>query len=294
MEELLGEFGEYLKVIKKMTPNTCASYKLDIKKLFSYARDREVTEIKNITEDMISDYVRGLYDSHLSSSTIARNICSIRAFYKFALENGNVNRDVSEFLEAPASPQNEPRILTLKEAEYLLSIPDDAYIKGMRDKAILELMYATGIRASEIIGLNLKDLDLQLDLITVRNNKCVRQVPYGQRARKALLKYLQDARPAWVLDESQESIFVNYKGEKLSRQGLWKMMKNYVKKAGIREDVTPDILRNSFAVHMIENGADIESVKTMLGISSSSQLIKHAANKSNKLRDVYNRAHVLG
>lgn len=294
LSDLVEEFLGYLKLVKKASDNTCNAYKRDLEKLELYASSRGITDVKGITEDILGDYINKLRDEHFAASTIGRHICSIRAFYRFAIENGNINRDVTEFLQAPKVEKSEPKILTETEVDDLLSKPDDTTIKGIRDKAMLELMYATGIRVSELISICIYDIDFRFDVLTVRTSKGQRIIPYGRKAKEALKHYLELSRPYLVVNDTEELLFVNYKGEALSRQGFWKMMKTYVRKAGISEDITPDILRNSFAAHMVENGADLDTLREMLGHTYITSTARYVGGKNNKLREVYNRAHVRG
>ncbi len=285
MDALLKEFTEYLKGVKKTSENTVISYKRDLERMLSYMERRGITDVKDITQDRLLDYAGSLHDEHFAASSITRHYTSIKAFFRYMLENGNIEDNPAETLKSPQIEKKGPRVLTTVEIEDLLSQKFSNDAKGMRDKAILELMYATGLKASEVIGLKLSNVDLSLSCIRItgsgRNAK-ERLVPYGKKAKDALSSYLLKARGDLLTEnEDDETVFLNCSGLPMSRQGLWKLIKTYVKKAGINSDITPFTLRHSFAVHLVDNGADVSSVQELMGYSESNTISRYIKKRDD-------------
>ncbi len=290
MEHLIEEFTLYLFAVKKMSANTIASYKRDLLKLISFMEERGVYDILDVTVDRISNYLKYLQEENLSNSSIVRNVTSIKAFFRYLLENGNIEENPAEDIRAPKIEKKMPRVLSGYEVEELLSVTytDDA--KGKRDRAILELLYATGLKASEIVELELSNVDMSLNCLRLSGD---RVIPYGKKAKDALNDYLLFARGELLAPSNEEEtrVFVNYQGLPMSRQGLWKLIKTYAKRAGISEDITPYSLRHSFAIHLIENGADVNALQEMMGYKNISTLSKYM--KSNeKHKDPYEWARI--
>ena len=257
-----------------------------------YMGENGVYEAEDVTVDKLSAYGASLREEHFAPSSIIRHYTSIKAFFRYLVENGNINEDPSEVLKAPKVEKTPPRILSTVEIEDLLSqkFKDDA--KGKRDKAILELLYATGLKASEVTGLKLGNIDLSISCLRLRNENNTRLIPYGRKAKEALSDYLTDARNELLCgNEDDETVFLNCSGTPMSRQGLWKLIKTYVKKAGIRQDVTPFSLRHSFAVHLVENGADLDSVQEMMGFTDSNTISKYLSKK-HKSKDPFEWARI--
>lgn len=290
MEQLIDAFGLYLETVKKASANTISSYKRDLNRMALYMENRGVTSINDVTEDRLFAYINSMQEEHCANSSIIRSLTSIKAFFRFLLENGNIQDNPSEGIRAPKASKTTPRIMSTYEVECLLSqeFTDDAL--GKRDKAILELMYATGLRTSEIVDLELGNIDMSLNCLRLGEG---RVIPYGQKAKEALNEYLLYARDEMIADKSgnEQRVFVNYKGESMSRQGLWKLIKTYVKRAGIDSDITPYSFRHSFTMHLIENGADYGAVQEMMGISNASTLSKYARAKG-KNKDPYEWARI--
>jgi len=240
---------------------------------------------------VLSDYVSGLKAKGKSVATVSRAIASIKGFYSFLLDESIVESNPANVLIPDKTAQKLPQILTSKEVELLLSQPECVDAKGYRDRAMLELLYATGIRVSELIGLDIYDLNLSVGIITCHGRDHDRVIPLYNAAIKALGEYTEFVRPRMIAASEEKALFVNVSGERMSRQGFWKIIKSYQVKAGIEKDITPHTLRHSFAAHLLENGADLRSIQEMLGHAdiSSTQIYSQLVKK--QLKDVYNKAH---
>lgn len=292
MKQQIDEFVGYLKNVKKTSENTLLSYKRDLVRMAGYMSENGVTEAGDVTQDKLSAYGASLREEHFAPSSIIRHYTSIKAFFRYLVENGNITDDPSEILKAPKVEKTAPRILSTVEIEDLLSqdFKDDA--KGKRDRAILELLYATGLKASEVIGLKLDNIDLSISCLRLNNGNNTRLIPYGRKAKDALSAYLLDARTELLCEnKDDETVFLNCSGTPMSRQGLWKLIKTYVKRAGIRQDITPFSLRHSFAVHLVENGADLDSVQEMMGFTDSNTILKYLSRK-HKSKDPFEWARI--
>ncbi|MCQ2522581.1 MAG: site-specific tyrosine recombinase XerD [Lachnospiraceae bacterium] len=287
MEKELREFIAYLQDVKKTSENTTMSYKRDLTKLVSYLNKQEVTDAEKVTMTHLQSYILFLEKSNFAAATVSRNIASIKAFFHYMTREGIIATDVSEALKAPKIEKKMPEILTTEEVNRLLDQPSGSDLKSVRDKAMLELLYATGIRVSELIGLNVNDVNLQVGYIICRDGHKERIVPFGAPAKRALTEYMKNARKLMIRDEENEVLFTNCSGQSMSRQGFWKLVKYYSKKAGITADITPHTLRHSFAAHLVENGADLRSVQEMLGHSDISTTQIYANMSQNRIREVY-------
>ena len=287
MEKELDEFISYLKDVKKTSHNTELSYKRDIAKLEKYLQQMGLDEIRQVSATTLQNYILGMERSGSAAATVSRNIASIKAFFHFLFRKGYVTEDIAEDLKAPKIEKKLPEILTTDEVNRLLDQPRGSAPKDMRDRAMLELLYATGIRVSELINLNVSDVNLQVGYIICRDAKKERVVPFGAPAKRALSDYMKNARDLMLEDQSSDVLFTNCSGQPMSRQGFWKLVKYYARKAGITADITPHTLRHSFAAHLVENGADLRSVQEMLGHSDISTTQIYANMSQNKLREVY-------
>ena len=294
MRDEIGQFMEYLHNVKKTSDNTEMSYRRDLNKVQTYLAARGVTGLKQIDEKLLEDYVDDLKSRNFAPASISRNIASIKAFFHYLVEEGTLEKDVSVELKAPRIEKKLPGIMTMDEVVRLLEQPKGNAPKEVRDKAMLELLYATGIRVTELISLKLSDLNMPMNYISCRDRNKERVIPFGTAARDALAKYLSGARASMIKDPSCDILFVNCSGEAMSRQGFWKLIKAYTKKAGITADITPHTLRHSFAAHLVENGADLKSVQEMLGHSDISTTQIYANMSHKRLREVYAKAHPRG
>lgn len=291
MEKAIDSFVSYLHDVKNTSNNTEMSYRRDLEKVRQFMKGRGIRDVREITAQDLNSYVFYLKEKDFKAATISRNIASIKAFYHFLCKEGIVTEDISEGLKAPKIEKKMPEILSMEEVVCLLEQPKGNTPKEIRDKAMLELLYATGIRVTELITLRLSDINLQMGVIVCRDSSKERIIPFGSEARKALVKYLEHAREEMIDDPESEYLFANCSGQPMSRQGFWKLIKFYSKKAGIRTDITPYTLRHSFAAHLVENGADLRSVQEMLGHSDISTTQVYANINHNRIREVYAKAH---
>lgn len=294
MQTEIDAFISYLHNVKKTSANTELSYQRDLKKLKSYLENQHVMEVSQIKKKHLEEYVSYMTQEQFKPATISRNIASIKAWFHYLFKEHIVKDDITEALHSPKIEKKIPEIMTMNEVDTLLSQPSGESPKEIRDKAMLELLYATGIRVTELISLRLSDLNLQMDYIVCQDEHKTRRIPFGTKARNALLAYLEKSREAMVATKESDILFVNCSGLAMSRQGFWKLIKYYSKKAGIMADITPHTLRHSFAAHLVENGADLRSVQEMLGHSDISTTQVYANMNHNRLREVYQKAHLRG
>ncbi len=294
MEEYINSFMTYLHNVKKMSENTELSYRRDLRKVDDYLRNQGVSDVKKVTSTNLTGYVMYLEKNNFSAATISRNIASLKAFYHYLLKEGIVDSDVAEELHAPKIEKKIPEILSMDEVVRLLEQPSGDSSKDIRDKAMLELLYATGIRVTELITLKTSDVNLNMGYISCKDSNKERVIPFGNEAKKALTKYLNGTREAMLVDPNSEYLFANCSGQPMSRQGFWKLIKYYAKKAGINADITPHTLRHSFAAHLVENGADLRSVQEMLGHSDISTTQIYAHMNHSHIKEVYAKAHPRG
>lgn len=294
MEQAVDQFIEYLHNVKNTSTNTELSYRRDLKKVIAFLRSRGLTELVNAKEEDLKAYLASMNDQHFAAATVSRNIASIKAFFHFLSQEKIVDKDISENLKAPKIEKKMPEILTTEEVVRLLEQPSGDTPKEIRDKAMLELLYATGIRVTELITLKVSEVNLPMSFIVCRDAHKERVIPFGMAAKNALVKYLTEARNKMIEDKSSDILFANCSGSAMSRQGFWKLIKYYAKKAGITADITPHTLRHSFAAHLVENGADLRSVQEMLGHSDISTTQIYANMNHNRIREVYAKAHPRG
>ncbi len=284
-------FLDYLINNKELSANTLESYKRDIRQFEVYLREHSLS-LEKVTKTIVITYLITLQKTGKATSTISRNLASIRCFYQFMLNERYMNVDPSVNLESPKVEKKLPSVLTKKEVELLLDQPVPVDAKGSRDKAMLELLYATGIRVSELISLSINDVDLISGLIICRSSDSKsRSIPLGNIAVKYIKIYLNEFRKKLCSNDSNTLLFVNFHGKKMTRQGFWKIIKYYSAKANINKTITPHTLRHSFAVHLIENGADIQSIQEMLGHSDISTTQVYIRLNKNKIREVYSKTH---
>lgn len=270
MEERLQEFFSYLHNTKKTSENTEQSYRRDLVKLYRYLTDRGLSGYLDATEEILTDYVHYLRDNNFAPTTISRNVAAIKNLYHYMYQRGWMKEEVAERLKPPKIEKKKPEIMSLEEVEILLEQPNGNTPKEIRDKAMLELMYSTGMRVSELVNLKVQDIDMQADFVECGEKGRERKIPFNDDAKNALSQYLSNSRDDLISGEDSEVLFVNCSGQEMSRQGFWKLLKAYAKKAGIETDITPHTLRHSFAAHLVENGADIKSVQAMMGHSDIS------------------------
>ena len=294
MEKEITAFMTYLHNVKNTSENTEMSYRRDLGKVQQFMGARGITQVQEVSSEDLSDYVKYLEDHKFAAATVSRNIASIKAFYHFMMQESMVQEDLSEQLKAPKIEKKAPEIMSPEEVVRLLEQPSGETHKEIRDKAMLELLYATGIRVTELITLTLSDVNMQMGVILCRDRNKERIIPFGTAARDALSRYLDGTRDAMLENKASEVLFVNCSGQPMSRQGFWKLIKCYAKKAGIKADITPHTLRHSFAAHLVENGADLRSVQEMLGHSDISTTQIYANLNHSHIKEVYANAHPRG
>ncbi len=294
MQKEIDSFISYLHNVKQSSTNTQMSYQRDLKKFAAFCEERGVASVSKLRAQDLEAYVNVMGEEQFKPATVSRNIASLKAWVHFLQEEGILKEDISSTLKVPKIEKKVPEIMTMNEVGTLLDQPSSDNPKEIRDKAMLELLYATGIRVTELISLSLEDLNLQMNYITCKDGSKERMIPFGPKARAALLRYIESAREKMILDSESHILFVNCSGKAMSRQGFWKLIKHYAKKAGITADITPHTLRHSFAAHLVENGADLKSVQEMLGHSDISTTQIYANMNHNHLREVYKRAHPRG
>jgi len=253
-----------------------------------------ITDVNQITVEHLKDYIQYLDEMQFKAATVSRNIASIKALYHYMYKEKLVKEDISDCLRAPKVEKKMPEIMTMNEAVSLLEQPTGDSPKEIRDRAMLELLYATGIRVTELITLKLSDLNMQMGYLICRDGSKERMIPFGNKAKNAVFKYMENARNALLVEYDTDVLFVNCSGQPMSRQGFWKLIKFYAKKAGIESEITPHTLRHSFAAHLVENGADLRSVQEMMGHSDISTTQIYANMNHNHLREVYKKAHPRG
>lgn len=280
----------YLHNVKKTSRNTELSYQRDLMKMMHFLRKRKVENAKEVTETALNSYILDLEKNGMSAATVSRHIASMKGFYLYLWKEGSISFDPAENLKAPKVEKKLPEIMSVEEMERLLEQPGDRTSKGLRDTAMLELLYATGMRVTELISLKLDDVNWKLDYIVCRDRNKERIIPFGPKAKKALERYLKEARGRLVGDKICEMLFPNCSGGGMSRQGFWKLLKQYVKQAGIEMEITPHTLRHSCAAHLVDNGADLHVVQEMLGHSDISTTMMYAA----RTREIYAKAHPRG
>ena len=290
MEKQIKLFLEFLENDKKLSSNTLQSYKRDITQYQEYIDKNSLNYLK-ISNEHIDKYFDYLKTMNKKTSTISRNLATIRSFYQFLLRTKKVKKDPTIGVRSPKVEKKVPNILTSKEVELLLEQPKTIDLKGIRDKAMLEFAYATGMRVTEIISLNLSDVNLEQGYVVVNSGLKKRNIPLGSISLKALKDYVEKARPILIRDENVTALFVNINGKRLTRQGFWKIVKFYKEQAHISKDITPHVLRHSFATHLLQNGADLKAIQTMLGHSDISSTQVYMQFQNENLKDIYKKAH---
>lgn len=291
MQAYVDEYASFMSNVRHKSVNTIESYKRDVKQYIAYLDNSGVTDLSSTTKTTVLSYLLELQKEGRASSTVSRTLASLRSFYIFMIQNGAVATDPTTNLEAPHVEKKPPQILTSAEVELLMEQPSPDDNKGIRDRAMLELLYATGIRVSELINLNVTDVNLAMSFIRCSGSKKERIVPMGNKALEALTVYIDNVRDGMVKSDTERALFVNCSGVRLSRQGFWKIIKQYQHQAGIEKEITPHTLRHSFAAHLLENGADLHSIQEMMGHADISSTQVYSKLVSSRIKDVYAKAH---
>ena len=286
------EFVAYLQKEKRMSKNTLEAYKRDVLGLIAFLESRGNHNVLETSSTDIVAYLHNLKGMGKSAATVNRKLASLRSFFNYLMKTGQVKENPTAGIKSPKIEHKELEFLSIEEIDKLLDTPDDT-LKGRRDKAILEVLYATGIKVSELIEANVDDVNFRMGFITcAQTSSRARIVPLGRPARAALEDYVYDVRGKLIKDnKGEKALFVNYYGKRITRQGLWKMLKEYGEKAGIEHKLTPNIIRNSFAVHMLQNGADLKSLQELMGHEDITATQVYLSATKNRIKDVYDKAH---
>ena len=290
MERQIKLFLKFIETEKKLSKNTLQSYERDLKQFEDYINYNKVL-YTHVHEKHIKSYIKELEEEGKKPSTISRNIASIRSFYLFLVRKSKVKEDPTAHIQSPKIEKRVPSVLTSKEVELLLEQPKTEDLKGIRDKAMLEFAYATGMRVTEIISLDMEDIHLNEGYVVCKNANKQRTIPLGKLAQKALKDYIENSRNILIKNDKEQALFVNINGRRLTRQGFWKIIKYYKEQAHIEKDITPHVLRHSFATHLLNNGADLKSIQVMLGHSDISSTQVYMQFQDDGIKDIYKKAH---
>ena len=290
MKTYLATYESYLETEKHASANTVASYMRDLRQFASYADERQLN-VQDISQSNVSTYLDYLSGQGKSAATVSRSLASLKGFFSYLVREAVIDRNPALNIATAKAEKKLPQVLTGKEVERLLAQPKCSDMKGYRDKAMLELLYATGIRVTELISLNLSDVNLAGSFIRCESKGKERIIPLYPAAVDALAVYIQNIRPKMIADIDETALFVNVSGDRMSRQGFWKIVKSYQEKAHIDKDITPHTLRHSFATHLLENGADLHSIQEMMGHRDISSTQVYAQLVKQHLKSVYNKSH---
>jgi len=293
MDRFLNDFINYLTSEKKMAQNSLDAYKRDVQEFAGMIREKDNLSLDEASNTEVVAYLLKLKNEGKSAATVNRKIASLRVFYNYLAARKLISDNPTLNIKSPKIERKNIEFLTIEEIDELLNKPDQS-IKGLRDKAILELLYATGIRVSEIVEMNLEDVNIRMGFVTCTGEHGkARIIPMGRPSRAAVEEYIYEVRPKFMRDADgdEKALFVNYSGKRLTRQGLWKLLKEYAKLAGIENKLTPQTLRNSFAVHMIQNGADLKSLQELLGHEDISATQIYLSVSKNRIKEVYDKSH---
>jgi len=292
MDRTLKDYIYYVSVEKGLAKNTLESYRRDLSGYLSYLRQAGITAMEDSSRGNIAGYLLSLKQSGKATTTLSRNLSSIRSFYNYLFQEKMIAENPASEMESPKITKKLPRVLSLQEMDLLLEQPDQLHVTGVRDKAMLEVIYATGIRVSELISLDTGDINLDAGFIRcLGKGSKERIIPLGSVAARNVDRYLIEGRPKLVRQKGEDALFINQHGKRLTRQGFWKILKQYARTAGISKEITPHTMRHSFATHLLENGADLRSVQEMLGHADISTTQIYTQVTRRKLRDVYEKAH---
>jgi len=291
MEGNIQAFVCYLNTEKNASYNTQISYERDLKKLKEYLELQGIQKVQEVSETSLNSYVLFLEKEGKAASTISRYIASFKGFFEYCLKSGTIAEDPAERLKPPKVEKKFPQILTISETQKLMDGPDLQCDKGIRDRAMLELLYATGIRVSELISLKTTDMNLPMEYVVCHEKSKDRIIPFGSAAKEAVTDYLENAREHMIGETESEYLFVNCSGKPMSRQGFWKLIKYYAEKAGIEKEITPHTFRHSFAAHLLQNGADVQAVQKMMGHADISTTQMYVEMQAGNVRETYKRFH---
>ena len=286
-----GHIDGFVKSMADKSDNTVLSYKSDVEKYITFLENNGISSIFDTTKSTVLTYLLSLQKEGRATSTVSRALASLRAFYAYVSAGGQLMQDPTLNLDTPSVSRKSPAILSAREVDRLLSQPDTKTVKGRRDRAILEVLYATGIKVSELIALDIRNVNTEAGFLRCIGGARERILPIGELAATALNRYIQSGREQLLNGKETEALFLNYNGERMSRQGFWKLIKTYKDKAGIEKDITPHILRNSFAAHLLENGADLAAIQEMLGHSDISTTRIYSGFVKSNIKEIYYKTH---
>lgn len=292
MDALLDSFLTYLAVEKGLSENTLESYGRDVRKFSDFVKKNDIKSVEEIKYNNILDFLSYSKEQGLTATTIVRSIVSVKQFFKYLRLEKILKEDPTAHIRTPRMKKSIPGVISLDEVERMLAAPDESSPEGLRDSAMLEVLYATGIRVSELIGLKLNDVNFEHGFVVVYGKGSKeRIVPMGDKAKNKLLDYLRDSRPALLKSREAKALFVTRRGKGMTRQGFWKIIKNHALKAGIQKKISPHTLRHSFATHLLERGADLRTIQIMLGHSdiSTTQIYTHV--ESERLKEIHKKYH---
>ena len=288
---IVDKFADYLEKEKRVSENTIEAYVRDIYHFSDFVAMRKINDLKDVTNTEVVAYLMMLKNENKSKSTLNRKLASIRTFYNYLIKIKAIKDNPALNIKTPKVERKEIEYLSIEDIERLLELPDDSE-KGIRDRAILELLYATGIRASELIEMKLSDVNLRMGFIKCSGEHSkARIIPMGRPCRQAVENYVYDVRDKMLKGHQNDILFINYIGEKMTRQGLWKILKEYGELLNINIELTPKAIRNSFAVHMLQNGADLKSLQELMGHEDITATQVYLAVTKNRIKDVYDKAH---
>lgn len=291
MLDLVSAYENYLAKVKQASSNTISSYMRDIRQFSAWLQTNEECDVVDASQQNISDYIAFLQSEGRSAATLSRNLASLKNFYSYVVSSGFLVSTPVNDIHVERGEKKLPQILTSREVELLLAQPACVDAKGFRDKAMLEVMYATGIRVTELIDLDIDDVNFDLGMIKCTGAKKSRAIPLYPAALKALSTYVNDVRSTMIATKNEKALFVNISGVRMSRQGFWKILKHYQATAHIEKEITPHTLRHSFAVHLLENGADLGSLQELMGHSDISSTQMYTQMINQKLKAVYEKCH---
>ena len=277
----VDRFEQYLREVKQASENTVQSYRRDLMQMITYLEEKEIREAAKVTKTSLHGYILHMEEQGKAATTISRMMAALKAFFNYECMQACIRRNPAESLHAPKVEKKAPVVLSVDQVSALLAQPSGQTPKEIRDKAMLALLYATGIRVSELIGIQMEDINMNIGFLVCRDGERERTIPFGRSAKAALEEYLEHARNELLRGKGSDYFFVNCTGGAMSRQGFWKIIKYYGEKAGIEEDITPHTLRHSFAAHLIARGADMRAVQTILGHSDMATTQMYAAYRGD-------------
>lgn len=293
MNDYILEFESFLKYEKASSNNTLQSYLRDVSQFSAYCKLNSIEDVSKVTSKKLNEYFDYLHSTGRSAATVSRNVASLRCYFKFLVKKEICSANPVSDVKQKAATKKIPEILTNKEVLLLLEQPCGSDYKSIRDKAMLELLYATGIKVSELIDLNLTDINRQIGVLHLHTGKSERVIPIYPEALRDLNRYINEARSVIISESSEDKLFTNMNGSPMSRQGFWKIIKHYAQLAKIDKDITPHTLRHSFAAHLLENGAELKDIKEMLGHSDISSTQIYVQMMKQKYAQAYKRFHPM-